>query len=448
MTHRSNRSANLTRRQMLKLMGIGTGALLSPSIFAGCAVDPVTGRQQLMLLSPAEEIALDQQQSPFQFSADYGPVQDQQLNHYLNRVGTELALKSHRPDMPFSFRGVNAAYINAYAFPGGSIAATRGILMELDNEAELAALLGHEIGHVNARHTAEQATKGALANILIAGAALATSASGYGNYGGLIQDLGGISAGALLAHYSRDNEREADALGMEYMTRVGYTPQGMVGLMAVLLENGHRKPSAIEMMFSTHPMSEERHQTAIRAAQGPYGGMLSAPDHRERYMDHTAGLRKIKGAITALQNGQEAMRQKKYLQAEEEFTRALQIAPNDYAALLMMAKCKMTQDKMNEAERYALQAGQVYPQEPQSHVLTGITSIVGKQYEQAFQQFSTYDRLLPGNPEIGFLQGLSLEGMQRNKDAARYYYQYLQQVRQGARAQYAYKKLKSWGYLQ
>ena len=369
------------------------------------------------------------------------------LNAYLNQVGREMSVRSHRPNMPFSFRAVNATYINAYAFPGGSIAATRGILIELDNEAELAALLGHEIGHVNARHTAERATKGTIANVLIASAAIAAGSSGYGNYTGLVRDLGGLGAGALLAHYSRDNEREADALGMEYMTRTGYTPQGMVGLLEILLENGRQKPNAIELMFSTHPMSEERHQTAFNNAQGKYKNMLSAPDHRERFMDSTFGLREIKGAITALQDGETAMGKKQYLQAEQLFEKALKIAPHDYTALIMMAKCKMAQDKNSDAERYALKATQVYPQEAQGHVVIGLTSIINRKFEQAFQQFTEYDRLLPGNPEIPFYQGLSLEGMQRKKEAARYYYQYLQKVRQGSQAQYAHNKLKSWGYL-
>ena len=438
----------LTRREVLKLIGIGTGAALSPLTITGCAVDPVTGRQQLMLMSPAEEIALDKQQSPYQFSSDYGTVQDPVLNTYLDHVGTEVATRSHRPEMPFSFRAVNASYINAYAFPGGSIASTRGILVELENEAELAALFGHEIGHVNARHTAERATKGALAQILISSAAVATSAAGYGNYGGLIQDIGGLGAGALLAHYSRDNEREADELGMEYMTRTGYTPQGMVGLMEVLLENGHSKPNAIEMMFSTHPMSDERHKTAIRNAEGKYQSMLSAPDNRDRYMDYTAKLRKIKGALTAMQDGESAMRKKEYLQADQKFTKALTIAPDDYAALVMMSKCKMAQEKSNEAERYAQKASRIYPQEAQAHSILGMTSIINKKYNQAYQQFTEYDHLLPGNPEIGFFQGLSMEGMQRKKEAATYYYKYLQQVRQGSQAQYAYKKLQSWGYIQ
>ena len=99
---------------------------------------------------------------------------------------------------------------------------------------------------LNARHTAEKATQGTIANLLISGAAAAAGSAGYGDYGGLIQDLGGLGAGALLAHYSRDNEREADALGMQYMTRTGYNPMGMAGLMEILLENGHQKPGAIE----------------------------------------------------------------------------------------------------------------------------------------------------------------------------------------------------------
>jgi predicted Zn-dependent protease len=447
MAEAHNAKQLLTRRQALKLIGIGTGVVISPFLLSGCAVDPVTGKQQLIMMSPAEEIALDKQQSPFQFSSDYGKVQDIYLNAYLDEVGRELAARSHRPEMPFSFRAVNAAYINAYAFPGGSVAATRGILVELDNEAELAALLGHEIGHVCARHTAERATQGALTNILLAGASLATSASGYGSYAGLIQDLGGIGAGALLAHYSRDNEREADALGMEYMTRTGYPPQGMVGLMEVLLKNGKHKPSAVELMFSTHPMSDERYQTAVLNAEEKYKNMLSAPDHRERYMDNTADLRIIKGAITALQNGTTAMHQKKYLEAEQEFTKALAIAPNDYAALVMMSKCKLALDKKEEAERLALKAGRIYPQEAQARGISGVASILNRKYDQAYHQFTEYNNLLPGNPETVFFRGLSLEGMQRREEAASFYYQYLQLIRQGAQAQYASQKLKSWGYL-
>jgi predicted Zn-dependent protease len=119
-------------------------------------------------------------------------------------------------------------------------------LLELDNEAELAGLLGHEIGHVNARHTAERMTKSILTSLVVAGVAIYVEKK-HEKYAPLAAGLGNIAAGALLAHYSRDDERQADELGMEYMTRAGYNPEGMVGLMDVLRSLSDHKPSTIDM---------------------------------------------------------------------------------------------------------------------------------------------------------------------------------------------------------
>ena len=152
----------ITRRDFLWLSSMTAAGLM-----VGCATNPVTGKSQFMLISEDDEIKLDKQNSIIQFSADFGPVQDQNLNDYINRTGKNLAKQTHRPHLPYSFRGVNATYVNAYAFPGGSIAATRGILLALDNEAELAALLGHELGHVNARHTAQQMSKNVLTQAVV-----------------------------------------------------------------------------------------------------------------------------------------------------------------------------------------------------------------------------------------------------------------------------------------
>lgn len=437
----------ISRRALLQLLGLSTASFAATPLLSGCAVDPVTGSSQFMIMSEQEEIALDTKQSPYQFSTDYGAIQDDALNRYINKVGQHLAVNSHRPHMPFSFRGVNAAYINAYAFPGGSIAATRGILVELENEAELAALLGHEIGHVCARHTAEQSSKGMLANILVAGASIATSAAGYGSAASLVQDLGGLSAGALLASYSRDNEREADALGMDYMTRTGYNPKGMVGLMELLQANSKHKPSAIELMFATHPMSDERFATAQKAAQSIPPEEQNYPFHRERYMDNTAALRRLKPMITALQNGSAAMGKKNYTAAKQEFDKALQNSPNDYAALLMMAKCQFAMKKTDKAEHYAGKAALVYPREAQAHIVTGVIAIQNRNYDRALAHLKQYDTLLPGNVEVTFYKGYALEGMNKRKQAAGEYRTYLQQVRQGRQAQHAYGRLKEWGYL-
>ncbi len=438
----------LNRRQVLQMLGIGVGSLVGQSLLSGCAVDPVTGKKEFILLSEADEIALDRKQSPYQFSTDYGQVLDQRLNSYINRVGLELSKRSHRPQMPYSFRAVNAAYINAYAFPGGSIAATRGILVELESEAELAALLSHEIGHVNARHTAEQSTKGMLANLLVAGATVATGAAGYGSAANLVQSLGGLSAGALLAHYSRDNEREADSLGMEYMTRAGYSPEGMVGLMEILQKNGRKQPGAIELMFATHPMSRERLQFARQQSQSTYARFLSGSRNRERYMDRTANLRKIKPAISAIQQANTALAKKQYEKADGLLNRALQVAPNDYTALVMRAKSQLAMKNTGQARRLALRSTQIYPEEAQGHLVTAMTDFIDKRYSSAYEQFNRYDTILPGNPEITFFKGRCLEGMQRRDQSAREYHRYLQQVRRGNNARYAYNRLKTWGYIQ
>ena len=213
------RQNTLTRRQFLWLTSVTAAGYL-----VGCATNPVTGKKQLMLMSEEQEIQIDKQYSPMQFSSDYGLVQDKGLNKYIDKTGQKMAALTHRPKMPYSFRVVNATYVNAYAFPGGSIAATRGILLALDNEAELAALLGHELGHVNARHTAEQMSKGMVTQAVLGGVSILAGTQGAA-YGQLASQLGSIGAGALLASYSRDNERQADALGMEYMVKTGYGSQ-------------------------------------------------------------------------------------------------------------------------------------------------------------------------------------------------------------------------------
>jgi predicted Zn-dependent protease len=441
------KQALITRRTLLKLaaangLGLGTFSLLS-----GCAVDPVTGKNSFVGMSKENEIAMDHKSSPYQFSADYGVSRDTQLNEYVNRVGMELATRSHRPDMPFSYRVVNAAYVNAYAFPGGSIAATRGILLKLHNEAELAALLGHETGHVNARHAAEQAAKGTFAQLLLAGATIASSAAGYGNAAGLIQNLGGIGAGALLARYSRDNEREADALGVEYMTRAGYSPLGMVGLMQILQELNKGRAASVQLLFATHPMSAERLRFAEQAANGQYHAMINNAMNRERFMDRTARLRRIKGAIEALQDGSTAMGKKKFNEAEHAFTKALRVAPNDYAALVMMGKYQLSQKRPKRAIRYAERAIHVYPQEAQGHLIAGFADLKLGRYGKVIEQLDRYDAILPGNPEVQYYKGLSFEKMGRRQDAAKQYNLYLRKVRKGEHAKYAYTRLRSWGYI-
>ncbi|KAF0101045.1 MAG: peptidase M48 Ste24p [bacterium] len=432
----------MNRRDFIwTLPGLGASIWLT-----GCATDPVTGKKTMVMMGKEQEIALDKQHSPHQFSEDYGVSQDAALNQYVAGVGNRMSGRSHRPDMPYRFQAVNANYVNAYAFPGGTIAATRGILLEVESEDELAALMGHEIGHVNARHFAERQAQGTLLEIVAATATVA-AASKKPQYGELAQLIGSVGGGALLAHYSRENEREADALGLEYMNKAGYNPEGMVDLMDMLNSQSKSKPNALELMFATHPMSSERLANTKQVLQTAYRDSTGKPRQKERYMDHTARVRALRPAIAEQQKGEAMLNQKKLEAAEGHFRQALTLAPDDYPGLVLMAKTQMAMKKPQEAQPYLARAKAIYPTEAQASQLTGVSYLQLRQPDKALSAFQEYDRLLPGNPNTTFLKGFSLEQMQNRRGAADEYYRYLQMTRQGNQAKHAHSRLQAWGMV-
>lgn len=438
------RSPNLSRRDFLALMSVSAAGV----VLGGCAVNPVTGRQQLMLLSEGQEVAIDREHSPHQLSADFGVSQDATLNGYIGSLGAELAGHSHRPGMPYSCQVVNANYVNAYAFPGGTIGVTRGIMLEMEDEATMAALLGHEIGHINARHSAQRMTQGIITQVALAGATAAVASSeDRQGLAPLVQTLGGLGAGALLASYSRDNEREADDLGMEYAERAGQNPAGMVELHQMLVVQSQRKPNALELMFSTHPMSSERLATAEHTMATRYRDRRDRPRNRERYQDNIAGLRRLKPAIEEQQAGEKEMAREKFAAAELHLKKSLTLAPDDYPGLLLMSRCQYGLGKKQDAVRYAEAARKVYPGEPQALQLAGIGRLGLNDHSTALQYFNEYDRRLPGNPNTIFLKGVALESMGRNQDAAREYLRYLQQAGNGGQSPYARQRLTDWGVI-
>ncbi len=429
----------LTRRAFLGGSAATAGALT----LGGCATNPVTGRRQFMLFSQTDEIRIDRERSPHQISFDYGPLQQDEINQYIAMTGDRLTPVTHRPNMPYSFRGLNAVHANAYAFPGGTIAVTRGLLLEMENEAQLAALLGHEIGHVTARHSAAALSTATAAQLGIL--VLGVAATLYDEeYADLALGLGGFGAFLFLAKYSRNNEREADKLAIQYMTRAGYSPEGIVGLMDILRRLNQRQPSAIEVMFSTHPMSEERYRDAARRARRMADTAADMKTGRERYMDHTVSIREKRQAITAMQEGQTAMQKDKFDKAKALFTKALQTAPDDYTALLLMAKQEIAREQYGEALRYTAAARDVYPQEPQAWHVDGIANLRAENYEHALTRFRHYEKMLAGNPNTMFFKGYSLEKMQRRSEASERYQRYLQMAPNGEHAEYIRNRLNEW----
>ena len=203
--------------------------LFRPLIFAAlslalasCTVNPVTGKSELSLVSAQQEVAIgaenfrpSQQAQGGRYSIDPG------LQLYVSDIGKKLAAVSDRPDLPYEFVVLNNSVPNAWALPGGKIAVNRGLLLHLEDEAQLAAVLAHEIVHAAARHSASRMTTGTLMNIGVAALGMASQSYGLGQAGSSFARLG---ASAWMAKYSRDDELESDAYGMNYMVRAGYDP--------------------------------------------------------------------------------------------------------------------------------------------------------------------------------------------------------------------------------
>jgi len=196
---------------------------------AACAVNPVTGQRELALfeVSSSQEIELGRQAFGPALQEMGGEYPDAALASYVNQVGRRLGAVTQRPELSYQFKVVNDSAPNAFALPGGFIAITRGLLASIENEAQLAAVLGHELGHVTARHSVQAMQRGNLMNL---GLTVLGTATGSKSYGGLALQAGQLAAGLLENSYSRDQERQSDQLGVDYMVLAGYDPQGAVQL--------------------------------------------------------------------------------------------------------------------------------------------------------------------------------------------------------------------------
>jgi predicted Zn-dependent protease len=220
---------------------------------AGCAVNPVTGRKEFMLFSESQEIELGRQ-TDIEVGATYGIYEDPVLTAYITKMGQSLAAKGQRPELPWRFTVLDSPVVNAFAVPGGSIYVTRGILALIGSEAELAAVLGHEIGHVNARHSMSQMSK---QQVVQAGLALGSAVSAqFAKYAG----LAGTGVQVLFLKFSRDDETQADGLGIGYARAAGYNPADMALTFAALQKLGDLSGAGSSMpgFLSTHPLTTDR----------------------------------------------------------------------------------------------------------------------------------------------------------------------------------------------
>ena len=229
--------------------------LLAVAPLMGCTTNPATGRSQLLALSWEDEIAMGDEAAPEFLDQSGGEIGDTLVLEYISDLGQRLAAQSENADLEWEFFVLDSAVINAFALPGGKVFVSRGLLEKMTNEAQLAGVLGHEIGHVTARHGNERMTKAMGVQALIAGVAIGGAATG--SEWGAVLGLGTAAGGQLyLLKYSRSNESEADGLGVRYMTNLGYNPVGQIQVMAILREAGGGAGGP--EWLATHPAPDTR----------------------------------------------------------------------------------------------------------------------------------------------------------------------------------------------
>lgn len=289
--------------------------LIFIAIIYGCATNPVTGKQDLAFMSEEDEIQLGKQ-SHQQILQQYSLYNDLEIQNYVQYVGSKVAAKSHRSNLDYQFTVLDSPEVNAFALPGGYIYITRGLMAYLNTEAELAAVLGHEVGHVTARHAVRQHSATQLTGI---GAAIGTIIGeafipGISSVGG--QELVGVLGTAMLRGYGREHELEADRLGAEYLALSGYNPDAMLEVIGVLknqelfeiklaLEE-NRKPRIYHGVFSTHPDSDTRLKEVVGYAHNiKEAATESTFVGRSEYLQRVDGLVYGEGTDQGLLRGRD-----------------------------------------------------------------------------------------------------------------------------------------------
>jgi len=319
-------------------------ALIAITSLVACAVNPVTGDRELILVSGEQELAMGAQNyAPMQQSQG-GPYDvDPALTQYVQAVGARLADVSD-VQLPYEFAVLNNSVPNAWALPGGKIAINRGLLTELESEAELAAVLGHEVVHAAARHTAKQMSKGMLMQGLVVATSIATSDS---NYGDLAVGGASVVAQMTMMKYGRGAELESDKYGMRYMSKAGYDPQGAVTLQEtfVRLSEG-RNQDWLSGLFASHPPSQERvKENKKRAAKMPAGGRLGVDDFKQ-VMQKTMAA---KPAYDAYDNGRKALGEKKPDEALVLANEALALFPDEAHFHALRGDVRLINDQFDMA---------------------------------------------------------------------------------------------------
>lgn len=369
---------------------------------SACGTNPVTKKREFQLVSEAQEISIGQKNySPTRQSQGGDYVLDPELTAYVKSVGDKLAAVSDRK-LPYEYTVINDSVPNAWAMPGGKIAFNRGLLYELNSEAELAAVMGHEMVHAAARHGAQGMERG----IFLQGAMIAVGIGAQNtDYANLI--VGGAQVGTQLVNskYGRDAESESDLYGMQYMKKAGYDPAAAVTLQETFVKlSADRKSNFIEGLFASHPPSQARvDANKVTLAQVGAGGDWG----KEVYAQKTAKLRSTQAAYKAYDEGVKALAAKDTVKATALAKQAIAGEPREARFQELLGDIALTQKKPQEALAFYDKAIKLQPDYFKPHIQSGIALFnMGKKTE-AEPYLKRANELLPTAPGHALLGQLA-----------------------------------------
>ncbi len=419
-----------------------------------CAVNPVTGQKEFMLVSENQEIDMGREFYPNALWGDVGgggEFRDEKLKAYLRDIVLRIHSISHRPNLPVDFAIQNSSVPNAWAIPG-YVVITRGLVAALDNEAEFVFVMGHEMGHVSARHSARHMTYGILQQVGLGAAGLALQGKEYAD---AALGVGAVGSSLLLLKYNRDDELEADRLGIQYLARLGYDPRNAVSAHRNLervsreyMQAAGKNPQEsgfFEDLLSTHPRTSvriEELQTMISRIQ-PFQ-MSGDGMFRERYQGMIVGLRDMNKiyldyydkALAAYQNknldeaesliskainaapdqpafhtmkGFIMLKRKDYAGAEKYFDASIRIDRNYEPAYRGQGTLMYFREKYSEGIDYLKKSLSIFPQDILSHYFLGMSYYMTKTYKTALPYLNQFAEVKPKHPEIHGILGICYE---------------------------------------
>ena len=384
-------------------------------LLAGCSVNPVTGKKELTLVSEAQELAIGTQNyAPLRQAQGGDYVVDPAVGAYVSQVGQRLAAVSDRK-LPYEFHVLNNSSPNAWALPGGKIVINRGLLTELESEAELAAVLGHEITHAAAKHTARNMSRG----LLLQGAMLATVvATKDSDYAQLAQLGAGVGAQLVTQKYGRDAERESDFYGMQYMSRAGYDPQGAVELQKTFVQLSEGKQQDwLSGLFASHPPSQERVQNNRQTlATLPAGG----DSGKQQFQQKIAHLRKTAPAYEAYDEGRKALADDDVSKAQQLASKARRLEPREAHFVALQGDIELKKGNRKTALKRYRQAVGLNNDFFYYHLKKGLVNEQLGNRAQAKQDLNKSVELLPTANAYNSLGNIART--EKRYDAAKAYY--------------------------